>query len=170
MAVNEKLTARVREMLAGVPRVAEKRMFRGIAFMVDDKMCVSVGDDRIMCRIDPDRHAEAVRKPGCRTVEMGGRPYLGFVYVDEKRLASAKELRAWVDLALDFNPRAKSSKRPKADRPRKAEGSEGGGAKTKRGKPSKPDGRAGAQGTGTRKGAKPAVRAKTGGRNRKTAG
>lgn len=110
--VNEKLTERVRALLADVPKVAEKRMFRGITFMVDGKMCVSVGDDRIMCRIDPELHAGAVKRPGCRTVEMGGRPYIGFVYVDEKALPSKRELKAWVDMALDFNARAKSSKKP----------------------------------------------------------
>jgi TfoX/Sxy family transcriptional regulator of competence genes len=109
MAINEKLTQRVRELLADVPKVAEKRMFRGITFMVDGKMCVSVGDDRIMCRIDPESHADAVKRPGCRTVEMGGRPYLGFVYVDEKRLPAKKDLKAWVDRALAYNPRAKAS-------------------------------------------------------------
>lgn len=113
MAVNEKLTERVRQLLAEVPAVAEKKMFRGITFMVEGKMCVSVGDDRIMCRIDPELHAEAVRKPGCRTVEMGGRPYPGFVYVDEKHLATKRELRAWIDLALEFNPRATSSRKRK---------------------------------------------------------
>jgi TfoX/Sxy family transcriptional regulator of competence genes len=113
MAVNEKLTRRVRELLAEVPEVAEKRMFRGIAFMVDGKMCLTVGDDRLMCRIDPETHAEAISRPGCRTVVMGGRPYLGFVYVDEKSLATKRELRAWVDRALEFNPRAKASPRKK---------------------------------------------------------
>jgi TfoX/Sxy family transcriptional regulator of competence genes len=120
MAVNEKLTQRVRELLAGVPKVAEKKMFRGITFMVDGKMCVSVGDDRIMCRIDPETHAEAVKRPGCRTVEMGGRPYLGFVYVDEKSLPAKQDLKAWVDRALAFNPRAKTSPRKKS-KTRKAE-------------------------------------------------
>lgn len=109
MAVNEKLTLRVRELLAAIPKVEEKRMFRGIAFMVDGKMCLTVGDDRLMCRIDPETHAEAVSRPGCRTVEMGGRPYLGFVYVDEESLATKKALQAWVDRALEFNPRAKAS-------------------------------------------------------------
>jgi TfoX/Sxy family transcriptional regulator of competence genes len=119
MAVNEELTRRVRALLAGRPDVIEKRMFRGITFMVDGKMCVSVGDDRIMCRIDPERHAEAVRRPGCRTVEMGGRPYPGFVYVDGKALRGEKELRAWVEMALEFNPRAKASKGAKAAKPAK---------------------------------------------------
>jgi len=125
MAVNEKLTQRVRDLLGEVPKVVEKRMFRGITFMLDGKMCVSVGDDRIMCRIDPELHAQAVHKRGYRTVEMGGRPYLGFVYVDEKHLATKRALKLWIDMALEFNPRAsssrKSSRKPKSWRKPKAE-------------------------------------------------
>ena len=121
MALNEKLTRRVRDLLADVPKVEEKRMFRGTAFMVDGKMCVTVGDDRIMCRIDPELHAESVRRPGCRTVIMGGKPYQGFVYVDEKSVPAKKDLKAWLDLALEFNPRAISSKKAskKASQPAK---------------------------------------------------
>jgi TfoX/Sxy family transcriptional regulator of competence genes len=53
MAYNEQLTNRVRAALAETPKVTEKRMFSGVGFMVDEKLCVSVGDDRIMLRVDP---------------------------------------------------------------------------------------------------------------------
>jgi glucose/arabinose dehydrogenase len=62
MAYNEKMTNRVRAALAHLPKVEEKKMFRGIAFMVDGKMCISVGDTRMMCRIDPALHEAAVEK------------------------------------------------------------------------------------------------------------
>ncbi len=111
MTYNEKLTARVREALAGVRNVEEKRMFRGVTFMVNGKMCVTAGDDRIMCRIDPERHEEAIAKKGCRTVKMKGREYRGFVYVSEGAINTEKRLAFWVGLALDFNKRAKASKK-----------------------------------------------------------
>ena len=56
MAHNEKLTKRVREALEHLDNVEEKKMFRGITFMVDGKMCISTGDVRLMCRIDPAIH------------------------------------------------------------------------------------------------------------------
>ncbi len=113
MAYNEELTIRVREALAHLKNVEEKKMFNGITFMVDGKMCVSVGNDRIMCRIDPALHEEAVQKRGCRTVEMGGRQYKGYVYINEQSLKTKKDLDYWVALALDFNKRAKASKKNK---------------------------------------------------------
>lgn len=109
MAYNEKLTIRVREALAHLRDVEEKRMFSGVAFMVNGKMCIAVGDDRIMCRIDPAIHEVEIEKEGCRTVVMKGRPYKGYVYVNEAVIKTKKQLGYWVGLALDFNERAKAS-------------------------------------------------------------
>jgi TfoX/Sxy family transcriptional regulator of competence genes len=111
MAYNEKLTIRVRQALACIAKVEEKKMFRGITFMVDGKMCISVGDTRIMCRIDPALHHDAITQKGCQTVEMRGRPYLGYVYVDEEVIKTPKDFDYWIGLALDFNDRAKASKK-----------------------------------------------------------
>ena len=113
MAYNEKLTNKIREALAHLPKVEEKRMFRGVTFMVDDKMCISAGDDKIMCRIDPAIHEEAIKRKGCKTVKMKGREYKGYVYVQEEGIKTKKDLDYWIGLALDFNKLAKSSKKTK---------------------------------------------------------
>jgi TfoX/Sxy family transcriptional regulator of competence genes len=75
MAYNEKLTRRVREALSHLPKVEEKRMFRGIAFMVNGKLCISAGDDEFMFRIDPSAYDEVLKKKGVRPVIMKGRKY-----------------------------------------------------------------------------------------------
>jgi len=113
MAYNEKLTARIREALAHLPKVEEKRMFRGVTFMVDDKMCITAGDNKIMCRIDPAIHEEIIKRKGCETVKMKGREYKGYVYVSEEGIKTKKDLAYWITLALDFNKLAKSSKKKK---------------------------------------------------------
>jgi TfoX/Sxy family transcriptional regulator of competence genes len=109
MAINEKLTNKLREALAHVANVEEKKMFSGIAFMVDGKLCVTAGDDRIMCRIDPDLHDELAKHPGCATVVMKGREYRGYIWVNESVLTTKKQIDYWVKLALEFNPKAKAS-------------------------------------------------------------
>ncbi|HYG40862.1 MAG TPA: TfoX/Sxy family protein [Cytophagales bacterium] len=109
MAYNENLTARIRLALAHLPDVEEKKMFGGIAFMVEGKMCLTARDDRMMCRIDPDLHEEVVRRDGCRTVIMKGREYKGYVFVNDDNLQSKADFNYWVSLALDFNKRAKAS-------------------------------------------------------------
>ena len=51
MAINEQLTIKIRQAFANTAEVEEKKMFSGIAFMVNGKLCVTVGKNRIMCRI-----------------------------------------------------------------------------------------------------------------------
>jgi TfoX/Sxy family transcriptional regulator of competence genes len=109
MAHNEYLTHRVREALAHIPRVVEKKMFGGMAFMVNGKMCISVGKDRLMCRIEPAIHEEALKRKGCRTVMMKGREYKGYVYVNEEGVRTKEDFDYWVGLALDYNKKAKAS-------------------------------------------------------------
>jgi TfoX/Sxy family transcriptional regulator of competence genes len=101
MAINLALTKRVREVLPDL-HVEEKKMFRGIAFMINGKMCITVGDNRIMCRIDPLTHAKVLR-PGVSTVKMKGRDYIGWIYVDESIIPDKKRLNYWVKLALEYN-------------------------------------------------------------------
>ena len=78
-------------------------MFGATAFMVNGKLCISVRPGRLMCRIDPELHPHVLGRPGTRTVRMKGRAYKGFVYVDENRVRSARELRYWIDVCLDYN-------------------------------------------------------------------
>lgn len=113
MAYNEKLADRIRKALAHLPNVKEKKMFGGLAFMVDDKMCITAGSNRIMCRIDPGVHEEAIKRKGSRTVIMRGREYKGYVHVDEDNIKNKRDFDYWIGLALDYNKIAKSSKKAK---------------------------------------------------------
>ena len=114
MAYNEKMADRVREIIALThDNVEEKRMFSGLCFMVNDKMCVGVRADNMMVRLDPGIFEDAIQKEGCRPMEMKGRIMKGFVYVDEEALKTKKQLNYWVQLALDYNPMARQSKKKK---------------------------------------------------------
>jgi TfoX/Sxy family transcriptional regulator of competence genes len=115
MAYNPNLTEKIRKALQlhGVSDLEEKKMFRGITFMVNGKMCISVGDTEIMCRIDPSLHEEAIQKTGCRSMEMKGKTYKGYVFVKEEAVSTEDDFEYWILLALDFNQRAKASKKKK---------------------------------------------------------
>ena len=116
MAYDIQLADRVRIYLAEVPRikVQEKSMFRGLAFLVNGKMCVNVSGENLMCRIDPEIYEEALERRGCREMTFTGRPMPGYVLVDETGMANRKDFEYWIGLCLDFNKRAKSSKKKKA--------------------------------------------------------
>jgi len=71
--------------------------------VVRGNLCVTARPRRIMCRIDPATHSAAIKRKGCQTVVMKGRPYHGYVYVDVAALRTEKALLYWVTRALAFN-------------------------------------------------------------------
>ena len=115
MTYNAELTQRVRQALLHIPNTLEKRMFRGVTFMVDGKMCLSTGDNELLIRINPTLHDQFAKKSGCRTMTMKGKEYKGYIFVNEKELKTEKDLLGWVTLALEFcrkkNSVQKSQKR-----------------------------------------------------------
>lgn len=97
------LVARVRTALADVPDVREKRMFGSVGFMVRNNLCVTARPERLMCRIDPALHDAAVKRDGCETVIMKGRPYIGYVFVASEVVETKSALDYWIDLCLAHN-------------------------------------------------------------------
>ena len=79
MSYSENLAARVRAALAGLPRVTQKKMLGGLAFMLDGKMCVTIGESRIMVCVDPAEHDALVKADGCSTMVMGGKAHKDYL-------------------------------------------------------------------------------------------
>jgi TfoX/Sxy family transcriptional regulator of competence genes len=113
MPYNEILAERVAQTLGKTKKVESKKMMGGLTFMVDAKMCVGVLGDELMVRIDPEEHERALKKKGCRVMDFTGKPMKGFVFVAATGTKSAKDLEGWIEMALDFNKRAKASKKKK---------------------------------------------------------
>ncbi|MEP6713041.1 MAG: TfoX/Sxy family protein [Ferruginibacter sp.] len=114
MAYSEKLAGRTRELISLTHKnVEEKKMFGGLCFMVDEKMCVGVETNRLMVRIDPAKFDEAMEKEGCKPMDFTGKVMKGFVFVDIDALTTKKKLEYWIRLALEYNKIAKSSKKKK---------------------------------------------------------
>ncbi len=112
MAFNENLADRVRESISITrKKVEEKRMFGGLCFMVNKKMCVGIEKDRIMVRLDPANYKTTLEKEGCIPMDFAGRIMKGYVFVNEEALTTKKKLDYWIDLALAFNKKAKASKK-----------------------------------------------------------
>lgn len=113
MAYDEKLNERIRESLADLKNVEEKHMFGGTCFMVNGKMCIGVVKDEMMCRIDHDLYEEALEKPGCREMVFTGKPMKGYVFVNTDGIKTKKQFDYWISLCLEFNKKAKASKKKK---------------------------------------------------------
>ena len=85
MAYDESLADRVREALAGIPNVEEKKMFRGMTFMVNDKMCISVSGDELMLRLDPEITEQLVEENGMRPMIHRGKHRIAPLSITEHR-------------------------------------------------------------------------------------
>ena len=102
MAYDEKLAARVREVLGRRRGVTEKKMFGGLAFMANGNMACGVLGDDLMVRVGSDVYDEALKKPGAREMKFTGRPMRGMVYVGRQGYRRKPSLEAWVLRGLKF--------------------------------------------------------------------
>lgn len=115
MPFSELLADRVRQVLnEKKTHFIEKKMMGGLCFMVDDKMCVGIIRNELMVRIGTEKYEEALTKEGAREMNFTGRTMKGYVFVNAEGTDMYDDLSSWIQLALDFNPLAKSSKRKKA--------------------------------------------------------
>ena len=102
MAYSEELAARVRSQLSNRTGFRERRMFGGIAFMVDGNMCCGVLGGELMARVGPDAYEEALAKPHAREMDLTGRALKGMVYVSPAGVEQENDLGEWVGRSLAF--------------------------------------------------------------------
>lgn len=102
MAYDEGVAERLRDAFASEAGVSEKKMFGGIAFMVDGHMSCGVVDDSLMVRVGPDQYDEALERPHAKEMDFTGRPMKGFVYVMPEGFESDEDLLSWVRASLAF--------------------------------------------------------------------
>lgn len=117
MAYNEETAQRIRNYFheKGIA-FTEKKMFMGVCFMVNDKICAGTHTDKkagtevLLCRIGELASEAALEKEFVEPMSMAGRVSKGFVWVAEEGFGQEKDLAYWLQLCLSFNPMAKRSK------------------------------------------------------------
>ena len=101
MASDPKTLERVRKILAR-QHVVEKPMVGGsLGLMVKGKLCISVGVDRILVRVDKAARSKLLKKPGARPMKMGGKTLTGFIFIDRPGYRTDTQLKAWIQQSLD---------------------------------------------------------------------
>jgi TfoX/Sxy family transcriptional regulator of competence genes len=97
MAYDEALADRVRALVEAEPELTEKRMFGGLAFLINGHMSVVVrGKGGLMVRVDSASLAKALGEPGAAEAVMRGRVMTGWVIVEPSAVDRAADLRRWV--------------------------------------------------------------------------
>lgn len=97
MAYDEELADRIRELVRDEPGVTERRMFGGLAFLVDGHLAASASSQGgILLRVEPARTADLVTEPFVERFSMRGRRMDGWVKVDAQAVPTEDALRSWV--------------------------------------------------------------------------
>jgi len=99
----EELAERIRTIIGDDPNVTEKKMFGGIAFMLNGNMLVGPHKDgSMMVRVGPERYDDALNRPGASLMDFTGRPMKGFVNVHPDKITDDEALATWIALATEF--------------------------------------------------------------------
>ena len=103
MAYDEALASRIRELLADEPDVVERRMFGGLAFLVDGHLAVAAsGSGGLMARCEPEQTDALVAEAHAQVFEMRGRAMRGWLRVDAEGVGTDQELGSWVRPAVGY--------------------------------------------------------------------
>ena len=114
VAFDEDLANRVRGLLARERGLTEKRMFGGLAFLINGNMAVSAsGQGGLMVRVDPSDTDKLVSRAHVRPFEMRGRPIDGWLRVDVEGLRTKRQLEAWITRGVAY-ARSLPAKKPTA--------------------------------------------------------
>ena len=102
MPYSESLAARIRDVIAGRHGITEKKMFGGIAFMLYGNMCVGVWKTSMIARLGAEGATVALKEPNIVEFDITGRPMKGWVVIEAEGIDTDKQLRDWVEQAVEF--------------------------------------------------------------------
>lgn len=103
MAYDEALANEIRDLLAVEDGVEEKRMFGGLAFLVNGNMSVAVsGQGGLLVRVRPDDLDKLLQRAHVNPMVMAGRELRGWVRVDAPALRTTRQLQSWVARGVGY--------------------------------------------------------------------
>lgn len=102
MAFDEALAERVRKQLGRRPGLVEKKMFGGIAFLINGNMSVGVHGEELIVRIAPESTDTALKERGVRRFDITERPMKGWLLVGGSGIRTPDALATWVRRGADF--------------------------------------------------------------------
>jgi hypothetical protein len=111
MAYDEQLAARIRHALAARIDMTERKMFGGLAFLRDGRMCCGIVGRDLIVRVVEDEVPSVLRRPHVRPMDFTGRPLRGFVYVAPSGVATDDALGEWIGRGLAFTERGEAPKK-----------------------------------------------------------
>jgi hypothetical protein len=102
MAYDEGLATRVRDEIGDLAGLTEKKMFGGLAFLLNGNMACGVHSDELIVRVDPAETDAALAEPGAHVFDMTGRPMKGWLLVAKDGIAEDVDLRRWIARGVTY--------------------------------------------------------------------
>ena len=102
MAFDEKLAERIRNRLGKRAGLMEKKMFGGIAFLLNGNMCCGVHKEDMIVRLDPEQTEKALSERHARAFDLTGRPMKGWLLVAGEGVVTDAALGMWIDVATSY--------------------------------------------------------------------
>jgi hypothetical protein len=102
MAYDTGLAQRIRDQLRDRTDVVEKKMFGGVCYLLHGNMSCGVHKDRLIVRVGPEKHQDALSREHTGEFDITGRPMKGWVTVEPEGYESDEDLESWVGKGLSF--------------------------------------------------------------------
>ena len=103
MAYDEDLAERIRALIATEDGLTEKKMFGGLAFLINGNMSVSASSQGgLLLRVDPGESDALLDEPGAEPFVMRGRAMEGWMRIAPEVLQDDDALRRWVRVGVDY--------------------------------------------------------------------
>ena len=103
MAYDQELADRVREHVEQEKGLTEKRMFGGLAFLINGNMAVSASSKGgLLLRVDPADTERLLGEPRARPFEMRGREMNGWLHVEADASVPDVELARWIRIGVTY--------------------------------------------------------------------
>ena len=101
MAYDEELADRMRELIGESHEVTERRMFGGLAFMIEGRMAIAARNGGgILIPVDPEQAEHLIEEPHVSRMVMRGREMAGWLRVESEAVGTREQLARWIELAL----------------------------------------------------------------------
>lgn len=115
MAYDRNLVNEIRKFLAEIPNieVVEKEMFSVLNFMVNEKTCVCVSDEKLMLRFDSKLQEQLSEHNGYETMLMKGKEYKGYCYINPEGFSKRKDFEYLINICIEYNKISNKSKTKK---------------------------------------------------------
>jgi TfoX N-terminal domain len=103
VAYDEDLADRIRELLSGEKGLEEKRMFGGLAFLINGNMSVAAsGQGGLLVRVPPEDTDQLVTRNHVSPMVMAGREARGWLRVDDAGVKTKRQLQGWVSRGVGY--------------------------------------------------------------------